>query len=97
VTTLHNLSNSSNRAAARPVLTGGDNQAIAVYLHRKREERAARARPTGALAGLRLEQGAVRSTSQKSAIVAEKLVWPPVEGCAGVDAVVHVSVVLTTP
>jgi hypothetical protein len=33
------------------------------------------------------------SAGQKSAVIIEKLIWPPIEGCTGMDAIVYIGVV----
>ena len=75
------------------VRVGGDNNPIASDLGVKRKKSAAAAGPAGAFTGIRFVKGAMGTTGQKSAIVAEKLVRPPVERCSGMDAIVDVSVV----
>ena len=57
------------------------------------KECAASAGAAGAFTGLRLVTRAVGTADQKPLIVAEELVWPPIERCAGMDAIIDVGVV----
>lgn len=75
------------------VRVGGNNNPIAGDLGVKRKQCAARAGSAGALARIRFVKGAMGPADQKSAIVAEELVRPPIERCPGMDAMVDIGVV----
>jgi hypothetical protein len=62
----------------------------------KRKQCAADTRSVGAFTGIRLVKRAVCPAPQKSVVVGEELVRPPIERCAGMDAIVDIGVVAPT-
>jgi hypothetical protein len=75
------------------ITAGGDDNPIAGDLDLERKQCATDAGPAGAFTGIRLEKGAMGPAGQKSAVVAEELIRPPIERRSGMDAIVDVAVV----
>ena len=83
----------SESGSLRRVTTGGDNNPVVGDLNPEWKQCAAAAGSAGAFTGIRLVKGAVGPAFEKSAVVAEELVRPPIERCSGMDAVVDIGVV----
>jgi hypothetical protein len=75
------------------ITAGGDNNPASGDLNLERKQCATGAGPAGALTSIRFVTGAMCPADQKSAIVAEEFVRPPIERCPGMDAVVDIGVV----
>lgn len=74
------------------IIFGGGNNPVIDESNVEREQRAA-----GAFTGIQFKKGAVSPAGQKSTVVVEELVRPPIERCSGMDAIVHIGVIVTTP
>jgi hypothetical protein len=72
---------------------GGDDKPTAGDLNLQRKQGCAGAGSPRAFTRLRVVKGAMASASQKLAIVAEKLIRPPIKRRAGVDTIVDVGVI----
>lgn len=80
-------------AAWRKSLRSRDNNPIASDFDLDRNQCAARARSAGAFTSVWFVKGAMRSAGQKSTIGTEEFVWPPIERCSGMRAIVDISMV----
>ena len=65
------------------ITAGGDDNPIAGDLDLERKQCATDAGPAGAFTGIRFVRGAVGSAGQKSTVVAQELVRPPIERRSG--------------
>ena len=75
-------------------MPGGNNNPTAGDFNLEWKQGAARAGSTRAFTCIRFVTGAVRPAGQKSAIVVEEFIRPPIERCSGMGAIVDISIVV---